>query len=142
MTQAVSSSGTLLKRGDGGGPETFTTIAEVLDISGPGMEAGTEEVTSHDSGGWREFIHTLLTMGEVTYDVNFFDDPTQDHETGLIDAWMTKSVDNYQIVFPTSPVLTVTFAALVTGVEMDAPVEGKLGASITLQSTGEPTFDH
>ena len=85
MTQAVSSNGTLLKMGDGGSPEAFTTIAEVLDITGPQLEAGTEEVTNQDSAGWREYIVTLLSGGEVSFDVNWFNDVTQGFDTGLMD---------------------------------------------------------
>jgi len=50
-TAARRAHGTLLKIGDGGGTESFTTIAEVLDISGGGYEVMTEDATSHDSSG-------------------------------------------------------------------------------------------
>lgn len=140
MTQAVNSNGTLLQMGDGMVSETFTTVAEVLDISGPSLEAGTEEATSHDSDGWREFIVTLLTAGEVSFDLNFFNDPTQDFTTGILDVMLNGETVNWQLVFPTSPLVTVSFAAMVTGHDFDAPVEGKLSASVTLQTTGEVDF--
>ena len=83
---AISSFGTLLKIGDGADPEVFTTIAEVLDISGPGLSLDTEETTNHSSpGGWEEYVGTILRSGEVTFGINY--DPvgaTHDASTGLI----------------------------------------------------------
>ena len=63
MSDAISGYGTLLKRGDGGAPEVFTTVPEVGSISGPSMETDEAEVTSHSSaasGAFKEFILTLL----------------------------------------------------------------------------------
>jgi len=48
-TSAVAAFGTLLKIGDGGGPESFTTIAEVRTLGGPELSRDTVDVTSHDS---------------------------------------------------------------------------------------------
>ena len=141
-TAAVSSFGTLLKAGDGGSPtEVFTTIAEVKDISGPSMEQGTEEVTTHSSPArFREFIPTLLDGGEVTFDVNFIGDATQGPADGVYDDMVDGTKRNYTITFPTTGADVVTFAAYVTGFEPDAPVEGVLGASITLKITGQPVW--
>lgn len=137
-TSAVSSFGTFLKRGDGGSPtEIFSTIAEVRDISGPALALGTEEVTSHDSAGWREFIPTLLEGGEVSFDLNYFSHTTQDN----VRTDMTnKTKRNFQLVFDLPTDETWAFAAYVTGFEMDAPVEGALTASLTVQITGSVTI--
>jgi predicted secreted protein len=144
-TSAVSSFGTLLKIGNGGTPtETFTTIAEVRDISGPAFSVGTEDVTNHDSSGWREFIPTIIEAGEVTFDVNFKGDATQGFASGsLYDDMIDKTKRNFQIVLPSgvgSANDTGAFAAYVTGFELSAPVEGVLSASITLMITGAVTW--
>ena len=69
---AISAFGTLLKVGDGGGTEVFTTIAEVKEISGPSISVDTVELTTHSSSGaWKEYLPTLIDAGEVTFDVNF-----------------------------------------------------------------------
>lgn len=143
MSDAISSFGTLLKIGDGGSPtENFTTIAEVLDISGPALEQATEEVTSHSSvDGWREHVGTLLSAGEVSFDVNFVPThATHNPSTGLIKDMTDRTKRNFQLVFPDAGSTTWQFTALVTGFEPDEPVEGKLGASVTLQVTGKPTL--
>ncbi len=134
-TSAISSHGTLLKIGDGAGTEVFTTIAEVLDISGPGLSVSVEETTNHDSGGWRERTPTLKDGGEVTFDINYYSATTQDQiETDMLA--LTKR--NWKLVFPlpASGTDTRAFAAYVTGFEPSAPVEGVLKASVTLSITG------
>lgn len=137
MTSAISSFGTLMKIGDGATPtETFTTIAEVLDITGPQVALATTEVTSHDSNGWREFIPTLKEGGEVTFDCNFFAHTTQGFSGGLYNDLNNKTKRNFQTVFTTTPAKTAAYAAYVTSVKLAAPVDGALKGSITLKITG------
>lgn len=137
-TSAISSHGTLLKIGDGGGSETFATIAEVKDISGPSYSVATENTTNHDSAGWGEVTPTIKSGGEVTCDINYYSAATQDSlETDMLA--LTKR--NFQLVFPlpSSGTDTREFAAYVTGFEPSAPVEGVLTASVTLTITGPVT---
>lgn len=142
-TSAISSYGTLLKIGAGETTtdETFTAIAEVRDISGPGFELGTAEVTAHDGSGWREFVATLLDGGEVTFDVNFGPaEATHDYDGGLLQDMVNKTLRNFQIVFPDTATTTWTFPAYVTGFETNEPVDGALTAAITLKMSGQPTL--
>lgn len=142
MTSGISAFGTLLKIGDGGGTEVFTTIAEVRDISGPSLKLDTEEVTSHSStAGWREYIGTLLDAGEVTFDINFIPTAaTHSQTSGLIKDLKNKTLRNFQLVFPNVGATTWAFAAYVTGFEPAEPVEGVLAASVTLKISGQPTL--
>jgi predicted secreted protein len=140
LSSAVSSFGTLLKIGDGATPtEAFTTIAEVRDISGPGFTLDTEEVTNHSTtGGYKEYIATLKDGGEVTFDLNFFQHATHDD---LWDDFEARTRRNFQIVFPiTSGDDTLTFAAFVTNIGHEAPVQGVLTRSVTLRVTGAGTW--
>lgn len=135
-TSARSSHGTLLKIGDGAGPEVFTTIAEVLDISGPGTTLNTEDATNHDSGGWREPVATILEGGEVTFDINYYKASTQ---TKLRTDQANRTKRNFQMVIPLVAPETLSFAAYVTNFEYAAPVEGIFRASVTLMVTGPIT---
>lgn len=139
-TIAVRSFGTLLKIGDGGGSEAFTTIAEVLDIDGPGFELATEEVTAHDGSGWREFVPTLMAGGEITFDCNFNAAATQGFTSGLYDDMVDRTKRNFQLVIPTSTSKTASFAAFVTAFPFNLPVEGVIRANCTLQITGAVTW--
>ena len=139
LSSAVSSFGTLLKIGDGGVTETFTAIAEVLDISGPSYTLDTEEVTNHSTtGGYKEYIPTLKDGGEVTFSLNFFQDTTH---VALFTDFENRTRRNFQIVFPlSSGDDTLTFAAFVTSIGHDAPVQGVLTESLTLKVTGQGTW--
>jgi predicted secreted protein len=139
----ISSFGTLLKIGDGATPtESFTTIAEVLDIGGPSLSLDTEEITNHSSaGGWEEVVASILRSGEVTFEINY--DPaggTHDASTGLIADMVARTLRNFQLIFPDSGNTTWSFGAYVTGFEPGAPVKGKLSASVTLKPSGQPTL--
>lgn len=141
-TAATKGFGTLLKLGDGGGSETFTTIAEVRDISGPNLSMGTADVTSHSStGGWDEGIGTILSGGEVTFGLNFLPaNATQSYSAGLIKDFTNRTLRNFQMVFTNSGSTTWTFAALVTRFQPTAPVTGHLTANVTLRISGQPTL--
>ncbi|MFJ4987893.1 phage tail tube protein [Streptomyces sp. NPDC088732] len=129
--------GTLLKRGDGGGVEAFTAIANATGISGPGLSRETIDVTAHDSPDqYMEFVGGLKDGGEVTLDVNY--NPAI-HDV-LIDDFDDEDPRNYQLVFPDPDETTWTFAAIMTGFEPDAPYDDKLSASLTFKVTGKPTI--
>jgi predicted secreted protein len=132
----MSAFGTLLKRGS-------TTIAQVQSISGPGLALDTDDVTSHDStGGWEEVVGTVLRSGEISLDL-VYDPNAATHKNaagGLIADLVSRTAQTYNLVFPSSPAVTWTFTALVTGFEPDAPHDGALTATATMKVTGQPTL--
>lgn len=138
----ISAFGTLLKKGDGGSPESFTAIAEVSNIGGPNLSLDPIDVTHHSStAGWKEFVGGLLDGGEVSFEINY--DPvgaTHDASTGLIADMVARTMRNFQLVFPDTGNTTWSFAALVTAFEPSEPVDDKLAASITLKLSGQPTL--
>lgn len=135
-TSAISSHGTLLKIHDG--TSTYTTIAEVLDITGPSYDVRTEEVTNHDSGGWAEFAPTIIDGGEVTFEINYYSATTQDQvETDMLAK--TKRLWNLVFPLPSSGTDTRAFAGYVVANEPQAPVEGVLRFSLTIKVTGAVT---
>lgn len=142
MTIAIAAHGTLLKIGDGGGTEVFTTIAEVVDIGGPTMTLDPIDVTSHDStAAYREFIGGLLDAGEVTLTINYVPTAaTHDATTGLIADMVARVVRNFQLVFPDSGTTTWSISALITSFEPGEPIDDKLSADITLKLSGQPTL--
>lgn len=128
--------GTQLQRGDGAGTETFTAIANVTDITPPGIERETLDVTAHDSpDAWREFIGGLKDGGEVEIEVNY--DP-REHDT-LIDDFADPDPRNYKIVWP-GTLGEWAFGAILTNFEPEAPHDDKLAASLTFKVSGKPTI--
>jgi len=141
-TNAIPAHGTLLKIGDGGGPETFTTISEVRELSGPEVSLDTEDVTSHDStDGWEEVIGTILRSGEVSATLNYVPtDGTHDASTGVINDMQNRTLRNFEMVFPDSASTTWSFAALVTNFGPSEDADGILETEITLKLSGKPTL--
>lgn len=131
-----SAFGTLLKRG-------AVTIAQVTNISGPGLTVDTVDVTSMDStGGWEEVIAGIIRSGEVTLDIAY-DPNAATHKNaagGLLADLIGRASTTYSIVFPSSPTVTWTFTAFVTGFEPASPHDGALTASVKLKITGQPTL--
>ncbi len=139
----ISAFGSLLKIGDGGTPEAFTTIAECYDISGPSLALDAIEITHHTStDGWREFVGGLLDGGEVTLSINF--DPvgaTHGYSSGLVEDMVNRTKRNFQLVFPDPGTTTWAFTALVTGFEVKAPIDDRLSSDVTLKISGKPTLE-
>ena len=140
MSDAVGAYGTKLLVGDGGGPEVFTALAEVRNVSGPNTSVDTTDVTPHStSSPWRHFVATLIDGGEVSLDINFLPDAAD--QDALRDDMIARTKRNFRIEWPTTPTAhRASFAAYVTGHSPTAPHDGELSASITLKITGAVTF--
>ena len=141
MTEALDAYGTLLKRGDGGGTEVFTTIAELTSISGPSLTAEAYEATRHDGPHWDEYVVGLLRGGEISLELNFVPtNATQSYAAGMLSDMVARTLRNYELVFPDSGSTTWGFAAFITAFNVEAPVDNKLSGSATLRISGAPTL--
>ncbi|MDX3689952.1 phage tail tube protein [Streptomyces europaeiscabiei] len=128
--------GTQLQRGDGATPEVFTPLANVTDITPPGIERETYDVTAHDSeDAWREFIGGLKDGGEVELDLNY--DP-REHDS-LLSDFADAVPRNYKVVWP-GTLGNWAFKAIITNFEPEAPHDDKLAASVTYKVSGKPTI--
>ena len=127
-----------LARSDGLGG--WTTIAQVRDITGPGLELNTIDATDRDSSNkWMEFVSGLKDGGEVSFDIAY--DPsnaTHGATSGLLDMLEQGTSDSFQVQFPGG--VSWTFTAFVTGFEPSAPLDDLLTASVTMKLTGQPTL--
>lgn len=140
VTAALFAHGTLLKIGDGGGSEVFTTIAEVKTISGPGIKLNTVSATSHDSPNHTmEVIAGLIDPGQVTFDINYIPTAaTHNVTTGLLRDLKNRTKRNFQLVFVDTTVWS--FAAFVAQFTPDEPIDNVLNAKIILQVSGLPVL--
>lgn len=144
---AISAHGTLFQIGNGSTPnsfgtESFTTVSEVKNITGPQLSRTTLDVTNHQSNG-KEKLPGLRDAGAITFDMNLLlKDPTQDYAAGLLNQWANSNIlHDFQLVFPTSPTVTWQFIGFVSKFETKEPVDGVLDASITIEiSNGMTTL--
>lgn len=134
---AIFAQGTLIKKGDGGAPEAFATIAQVKTISGPTMRSALLDVTTQDSAsGVIERISGLIDPGEISFDINY--DPANGTHVALLADFLGRDQDNYRILM----IGGVEWEMLcqVVGFELAAPVDNVLSAAVTLAILGKPDF--
>lgn len=130
--------GTLFKRGDGAGPEVFTTVANVTSISNPEMARVTYDATAHDSPNHRrEHVGGLVDGGECTITLNY--DP--DAHAALRDDLDDIEPRNYQIVWPVQAGGGVDqFSAYLTGISGESPHDNLITAELTFKVTGDVVY--
>jgi hypothetical protein len=117
-----------------GGSITFTDVAELGDITPPGLTRNTIETTTHNQSDDR-FLVGIRRHGELKFNVNFIpNDPTHDELTGLQKKWFVGSRDIYRITFPDAS--QWIFSGYVTNFEPSAPVDDRLSADVTIRPTG------
>lgn len=134
-----ASFGTLLKIGSGGTPETFSVLAEVVDISGPGLSLDTADATYHESGGVEAV--GLLNGSEISFEINYIPtETTHGALSGLLHALETRARWNFKIVFPDDNATTWSFSAIVTSFEPDEPVGDRISATVDMIISGRPVL--
>lgn len=142
MTNAKSSIGIKLKRGDGATVEGFSVIGEVTGFKGPSEKAPQLDATSFDSTAM-EFVAGLPDNGEVTFDCLFVGSNVQ--QQGLRTDLRAGTVRNFQLNLndhDTDPTVC-SFAAIVTGApEVAASVNQVVKGSCSLRITGTPTWHY
>ena len=133
--------GSKIKLGDGGTPEVFAEIAEVMDITPPAMSRDAIEVTNQQSAdGWRENIPGWRDGDEVSFNCNWLpDDTTHDETTGMLSTFNDDDLHNWQILLPDA-VTTVSFCGFLTNFEPDLPFEEQGQLSITVKVSGKVTI--
>lgn len=143
MATRYLAKGTLLKMGDGAGPEVFTSVVQLTKIGGISVSRNTQESSDHDTTGGKTFLaEKLYDGGEVPFEGHF--DPataTQSAATGIIKAFIDATLVNWKLVFPDSGTTTWPFSAFVTKVgPSEMSHDGKLMFSGTLKISGSVTF--
>lgn len=132
--------GTQFKR-DTTGSGSFSTIANVSDLSGPEREREAIEVTSHDSPDqYREFVKGLKDGGEVSVTINF--DPTNTTHQSLDADFEERDLRDYQIVIlpGTADEWTWEFTALITSISESYPVDDRMEREVTVKISGKPNL--
>jgi hypothetical protein len=146
MTLATKGTGTTLERGNGATPEIFTPIVELRKFTPPKGTREEKDVT-HLLSSAKEFLKLLRDFGSASGSCNWIPlDPTQDWETGLMQAFNDGVTGNWRVAVreeneedPISGAVIcyATFAAWVKvcGLEEIAPESEKL-LSFELRATG------
>ena len=137
-TKAKPTKHTLLKRGDGGGTEVFTTVGEVRGVKGPSTKVADIDATSYDSTAV-EVVPDIPDHGEITFEMLSISSDTM--QQGLITDMEAGTLRNFKITrndHATVP-STRSFAAYVTGFDEDSAARGAYLTSVTLRISGAVT---
>lgn len=136
-TSARIGHGGVFAQGDGANPEVFTALGEVINITVSGLARDAVDATHMASTDrFRDYIGGLRDAGEVTIEMNWV--PGGATETLLHAAFMDDDPVNYRITWPNADVWN--FSAFLTGIDDEAPNDGKMSASVTYKITGKPAF--
>lgn len=136
MSNAVAGVGTVVRKWDG--VSAWDNIAEVTNISGPGMSREMIDVTSLDStGGYREFIAGFRDAGTIVLSMNFT-------RAGL-DMFQADFEDdtskNYEIVLPDDDATSLEFEGLVQEFPLTVPTDSQITMEVTIKITGPVTVN-
>ena len=132
---AVRAHGTRFQIGDGGEPEVFTTIAEVLDIEDVGSSFDVDPYRG--DGDVSTGVPGERQLGEITFEINYTRAATQ---VTLRDAHVNQDPLSLRLVFPTSPEEIVSFRGYVSGFTFSAPVDGVMRANVTITMASAMVF--
>ncbi|MEI9932791.1 MAG: phage major tail protein, TP901-1 family [Rhizomicrobium sp.] len=125
----------LIKIGDGGDPENFTTVAG-LRATSLDFNATTIDITNSDSADmWRELLADGVKSATVAGS-GVFKDAASD--AALKTAFFNQALNDYQIVIPSFGTVTGPFK--LTSLQYDGPYDGELKISLSLASAGVLSF--
>jgi predicted secreted protein len=126
-------------------PETWTTVAEVRNITPPSYARDAQDATHTESTeGWREFIPGLKDAGDISCELNLV--PDSNSMDLVLAQFNTDELVQVRILFadgtqgavPTCSRFTCN--VVVTGFAMEAPLDDKMSATLTAKISGKPTF--
>ena len=130
--------GTLLRRGDGGSPEVFTTVTQITSIDPVGFTRSLIDVTNLSSA-LRQYKLALKDGQEINVEAQY--DPDDAEQIGFRDDNENGTERNIQIVFPVgSPDETWTIAVLCMTWSIGAPLDNVVPLRMTFKPTGSVTI--
>jgi hypothetical protein len=130
---AVLTQGTILGRGDGGTPEVFTTVPDVVSISGPDATKAEIDVTDLQSAA-KEYKGGLADFGRMTVEMNYI--PGNVVHTAIRNDFISNlsPVRNWKLTFVNGRFWN--FAAFVSGFPGSTQADSVHKASLTLRLSG------
>ncbi len=126
----------LLKIGDGGSPESFTTVAG-LRARTVSLNARTVDVTDGDSAGrWRELLAGAGVRSAAVSGQGVFRDAASDAQ--IREVFFSQAARRWRLIVPDFGTLEGPF--LVSALEYAGEHEGEASFALSLASAGEIGF--
>jgi hypothetical protein len=138
MTLPLSGHGAKIERALAATPTVFAEIAEIKDITLPGLDHNEFDATSHNRN-IDAYVMGVLRRDLFTIKMNFLpSDGSQDHLTGLIKAAITNPVptDGFKITFPDNTNVWVASGQVKAVKNIVLPVDGLSTADVEVRFSG------
>ncbi len=132
-TNALVTEGVVFKRGDGGGPEVFNTVGEVISFDGPGGSATVIDAT-HLASTAREKLMGLPDEGQFSMELNL--DPSDTEQVGLKDDRVNRTKRNFELLLTDAGPTKLSFAGFVLEYRISGGVDDKINLSVVIEITG------
>jgi len=144
---ALPAINTLIQVGNGASPESFTTIASVSSITGPGLQGNVVDVTAMSSvtggqvGPWRQKIVTLLEGGNISFTA--FWQPMLASHQNLLTLFVNRGAGgitgapiDFRLIFPDQDATAYTFQGFVSKCSLTEAVADVVKAAVDITITG------
>ncbi len=133
-TSAVNANQTALQLGNGASPQSFTTIADGVALSGFGQKNDLIEVTNFQSTA-KEFIGGLPDGQEITFTANYI--PNNSQHVALMTAVRASSTKDFRLVLPpTVTPRTFSFSAVCMAFSLSLGPNAALQMAFTVKISG------
>jgi predicted secreted protein len=125
--------------GDGAAPtEAFTVVPSVKTLGGPKTDSTQIDTTTLDTlGGYETFVMGLLKPGTLDFEVVW--DPADVTQSAVRADFASRTLRNWQIVWPDVGSTTFSFAAYVKSWETAAAPNTDMTMKMVLQLSGPIT---
>ena len=133
MADYIDTEGTLLKRGNGASPEVFTSIPNIVSISGPTSANSEKEVTNLSSTA-KEFRPGLNDHGELSLEIEW--DERDTVHAAIRTDFNNRTVGNYLLIDAGSPTETYTVRGFWKTLPMTFQPDDVVRSSAVLRITG------
>lgn len=133
---AESGRGFLVKIGDGGNPENFTTVAGMRSTSLT-LNSASVDITNKDSQGWRELLSGAGVRRMAVSGSGVFTDSAA--ESSLRAMALAGEIANYELVFENGDRFFGAFQ--VTTLDYSGDHNGERTYTLALESSGPVGFE-
>ena len=132
--QAISGHGALIAW-QPSGSGAFVTIAELRDLSTPGLSRSEFDATTQNVD-IDTYVLGVLRREALTFSMNFIEsgEPTHDHITGIQKAIIDNLMTGWKYTFPNG--LAWIMSGQVQNIKVTDPVDGLQSADVAIRMSG------
>jgi hypothetical protein len=119
----------------------YSRISNVRDLNGPGLMSDPIDA-SHRGQLYKNYLPGRRDGGDMTFELVWDpgDSTHNNDQGGLLNVIHEGRKVNFRVTFPDAASTTCTFEGFVTRYEIKSPLDGFLGADVTVKINGALTW--